>query len=128
MTEKRRRATKPEKLQRIKEIIERMVYQPEPYWPTIEWIQETYGVGEKQAQYDYTEAKQVMSEIGQETFRETLDQAIAFWRHMRRDAHIDGDKETAMKSQREESKLLGHYVERQSIDLTGTITFDFGDE
>ena len=122
------RSTKPEKLKRLNEIVEHMIYQPEPYWVCIQWIQDEYGIGQAQAQQDFTEAKRMVAEVGKESFRDTLDEAVVFWRRMRKDAFLDGEKEVAMKAQREESKLLGHYVERQEIDLTGNITFNFGED
>ena len=122
------RATKPEMYARYRQIVERFVYQPEPYWDTIEWIEQQWGLGQASAQNYYTESKKILKELQNETYIDSLTEAQGFWRQLMKDSFLDGDKDTAITARKELSKLAGHYIERQHVDLTANIKFEFDDE
>lgn len=122
------RPTKPELYDRYRQVVDFLIYQPSPYWDTITWIQEQWGLGEAAAKNYYTEAKKIIKEVQNESYADTLAEAQSFWKKMAKDAFLEDDKETAMAARREFSKLAGHYIERQHVDLTANIKFEFDDE
>ena len=123
-----KRASKPELYNRYRQVLTRMIYAPEPYWSMISWISEEFGIGEAQAKNYFTEARKILKEGQEQSYIETMSEAQSFWKEMIKDAYLDGDKEIAITARKELSKLAGHYIERQHVDLTANIKFEFDDE
>lgn len=115
---------------RIREVLKR-IRKGQNKIDIIDWLSESYSLGEKQANDYYHDALYLIqqSHSNEEDAAAIREEQIERIKYMLEDALNSNDRKTATKCQEMLNKIYQLYVEKKEVDVTvKDMQFKFGDE